>query len=714
MTISGRPIILNVAKNPPQNRATEMLRFAEKGPIPPPHRQTPGRKIRVLLGCPGWPSGVLEIGSWAKREGLAEVIIFQMQPGYACSLDSEDRDYLLPGPVDPEIIDSFRRHGRRLSQESTVERIDPRTWEIRDRKFERTYRVVAADAGLEVFLPTHLDDPRFAAAIRDYARQTGRSRELLDSRQNPSAAAREALLAVGGEFVVKLIEFAPHLVGFRVEGKFPEVKRFIRAVRLFCDCEVVLGGPTATSHPVDALVDSGADYLFAGEAEETFGQFLELAYHWNSKDRQPEIPGLAYRYAGRVCFNTLPGDGYEQTVLDAERLHGPQLRYARNARRPIASDEVLARNRLDWSLLEGFQTEFDSLFFTGGRGCPGECTFCALLHGQTVRTKSAPQILDEIVSADAKVLDGTIKITQWDLFKHVDDPAFKTRLCGWAAIYDEDFFLNRKRAIEFFRLWDQSPLRDRYRLSVQTNPLSLVRADGSPHEETFHWIDRLKPMIQLGAETFNPDLLTRWHKRHDIHQLNTVLDALDRTRQDYTVFQLLTDQDTTADELLESLRLLILNGFKRRRMRIAITAYTIPLYDTDARRLLEYRGFLGPERIRHFTDYESPQPTWMDPLVAELADMADAELQWTLIPEQRDGALRQAFDVVLERIGQERQRMAGDPHGAPSRLAAVNRLWQQGLSVLDEIKEAQFAHPLGQDPNRSAAGRLTTPCATTC
>ena len=46
----------------------------------------------------------------------------------------------------------------------------------------------------------------------------------------------------------------------------------------------------------------------------------------------------------------------------------------------------------------------------------------------------------------------------------------------------------------------------------------------------------------------------------------------------------------------------------------------------------------------------------MDPLVAELADMADAELQWTLIPEQRDGALRQAFDVVLERIGQQRQR----------------------------------------------------------
>jgi radical SAM superfamily enzyme YgiQ (UPF0313 family) len=679
-----------------------------------PRHRAPARKIRVLLGCPGWPSGVLEIGSWAKREGLAEVVILQMQPGYGCRLDLDDRDYLAPGAVDAEIIDSFRRRGRRLSQESSLVRIDRQTWEIRDPTFQRTYRVVEAGQGLDVLLPAHLDHPRFAAAIRDYARRSGRGQELLDRDGNPSAAAREALLAMGGEFVLKLIEFAPHLVGFRVEGKFPEVRRFTAAVRLFCDCEVVLGGPTATSHPVDVLTDSGADYVFAGEAEETFGQFLQLAYHWNSKDRQPEIPGLAYRYAGRVCFNTLPSDGYEQTALDVKRLHGAQLRYARNARRPIASNEVLARNRLDWSLLEGFQTEFDSLFFTGGRGCPGECTFCALLHGQTVRTKSAQQILDEISAADAKVRDGTIKITQWDLFKYVDDPALKTKLSGWAAVYDEDFFLNRKRAIEFFRLWEQSPLKDRYRLSVQTNPLSLVRADGSPHEETFHWIDRLKPMIQLGAETFNPDLLARWHKRHDLRQLNTVLDALDRTRQDYTTFQLLTDQDTTPEELLESLRLLILNGFKRRRMRIASTAYTIPLYDTDARRLLEYRGFLGPERIRHFTDYESPQPSWMDPLVAELADMADAELQWTLIPEKRDGALRQAFEVVLERIGQERERVTGDPACSPSRRASIERLWEQGQATMEEIKEVQFAHPVAQHLGPSAAGKLTTPCATTC
>jgi len=37
-----------------------------------------------------------------------------------------------------------------------------------------------------------------------------------------------------------------------------------------------------------------------------------------------------------------------------------------------------------------------------------------------------------------------------------------------------------------------------------------------------------------------------------------VLDALERTRQDYTVFILLTDFDSTAEELSEGLRLLAL------------------------------------------------------------------------------------------------------------------------------------------------------------
>ncbi len=651
------------------------------------------RKVRILFGSLGWPCGVLEIASWAKQEGLAEAVIFHIQPGYAFRLEPEDRQYLAEGPVDPELIHSFALRNRPLSDDATIRRADRDGWEIHDRRRGWTYRVVDREERLDVYVLESMETPALEAAIRRFAERESRVGRLLDKDGLPSDATRDALASVGGQFLRKLIELEPHVVGFRREGgQFPQIKKSIEAVRLFSNAEIVLGGPTATSHPAEVLEASGADYVFAGEAEEPFNQFLRLAWDRNSKDRQPEIPGLAYRYGGRVYVNTLPVDGYERTALDVEPpLRGRRLREVRCAIRPVSGTELIAATRLDWSLLEGFdRAEFDSLFFTGGRGCPGACTFCAKLHGQEVRAKSARQLLAEIEAADAKVAEGAIGVTRWPLFEHVDDPQMRSKQVIWAAVYDEDFFLHRNRAIEFFGLWDQSPLKERYRLSLQTNPCSMLASDGRAHAELLEWIDRVKPMVQLGAESFHPDPLARWRKRHNVDQLNTVLDALDSTRQDYTVFQLLTDFDTTPEELVETLRLLILNAYRHRRMRIASSPFTIPLYDSETRRLVEYRGMLTPDRVRQFTDYEQPQPGWMDPLAAELADLADAELRFALNPRQRDAALYSAFEVVLERIREETERVERAPGSTDRRKLRVRHLQTQAERAMDRIKEARF------------------------
>ncbi|MBN2475125.1 MAG: cobalamin-dependent protein [Pirellulales bacterium] len=480
-------------------------------------------------------------------------------------------------------------------------------------------------------------------------------------------------------FLQRLKRFDPHVVGFRLEGGgLDEIKRWIAAVRGCCHAEIVLGGPTPTSHPGEVLDECGADYVFAGEAEEAFARFLRVARQRNSKDRQPEISGLAYRYGGRTCVNTLPPDGYGRTVLDTQRLVcSNTLRCLRNGVRPVAPVEVIAANRLDWSLLTGFDGEMDGLYFTGGRGCPGSCTFCARLHGNDVRNKSAAQLLEEIADADAKVAEGTIKLSRWHLFQHVEDPALRKRRVAWAAIYDEDFFLDRRRAIEFFRLWDKGPLPQRYRISLQTNPCSML-AEGSAHDELLYWIDRVKPMVQLGAESFHDDLLLRWRKRHSVRELETVLTALDATRQDYTVFQLLSDFDTTPEELIESLRRMTLSALRHRRMRIASSPFTIPLYDSEVRKRLEFDGRLCRSQATHFTDYERPQPGWMDPLTSELADLADAELQYALQPEHRNGALLQAFEAVVDRIGRQRPSWR------------IRQLQDQASRALEQVKDAQF------------------------
>jgi hypothetical protein len=624
--------------------------------------------------------------------------------------------------VHAELAESFALQGNPLSDKAEVMQSRPGVWEVCDPGRSARYRICELGDKLEVTLPDRFERPEFVAAISQFAESQADCGRFFETDGSLRVEAREALMTVGGGFLLKLFAMRPHVVGRRVEaGQMDEVRRFVRAVRFFSDAEIVLGGPTATSHPFDVLVDSGADYVFAGEAEEPFAMFLRLAWKRNSRDFLAEIPGLAYWYGGRAHHNTLPGDGYEQTALDdlergegscpthvdrslrdrhshlgETRPRGGQgdaghvRRCLRDAIRPTASRDVVASNRLDWSLLEGFEQQFESLYFTGGRGCPGGCTFCAKLHGPEVRVKSARQILEEIEAADAKIADGGLRASRWELFQHVDDPERRHRPMAWAAIYDEDFFLDRRRAVEFFRLWEQSPLRERYRISVQTNPCSLLDAGGKAHAELFQWIDRVKPMVQLGAESFHSEMLRRWHKRHTVAQLRTVLDALDATRQDYSVFILLTDFESTPEEVIEALRLLIMEAFRRRRMRIASSAFTIPLYDSDTRKLLDYGGRLGGGRVRHFTDYEAPQPGWLDPLAADLADLADAELRFALNLPQRDGAIMAALEAVLERLAREEATLRAEPSAGVARHARVGPLRDQAQWAVEQIKEARF------------------------
>lgn len=624
------------------------------------------RPVRVLFACLGWPCGILDLASWIERLRLAQACVFQVRPGRLFTLLPVVGELLGEGEASGELIEQLARQGLRLGGRSHLRPASdprfPKAYLLSDEDHGLIYRLVPQAGGVVVEQPDQLEP----AGLERHA---------------PSDQLEEALAAVGRDFLRKLFDFRPHVVGFRVEaGDLERVRQWTGIVHRLSTTAVILGGPTATSHPRELLAESGADFVFAGDAEEPLAALLRAAVTPNGRDLLPAIDGLAYRYGGRIYVNTLPADGYERTALD-DPLCGRLPQGA--AIRPQVSAEVLQANVLDWNLLENFRAPLESLYFTGGRGCPGRCAFCARLHGTTVRTKKARQLLDEIAAADRLVSEGRLRATQWNLFAHTAEPPTANRLLRWAAVYDEDFFLDRRRAIEFFDRWEQSDLRHRYRLSVQTNPCSLLHA-GRPDAELFKRIARLKPMVQLGAESFNDDVLRRWRKRHTSAQCETVLDALDAAAMDYTCFALLTDFDTTPAELIESLRSLALSALRHRRMRIASNPFTIPLYDSETRRRLEYSGRLEG-RIRRFTDYERPQPGWMDPLVAQLADAADAELQWGLELEHRDAALRAAVAAVVAQLSRQ---------GPSARLPHA-----QAVAALDHVDQAWRRASLGRANN---------------
>jgi hypothetical protein len=333
------------------------------------------RLPRLLLATCGWPSGILDLGSWIRRQGLAEVVVFQMQPAFVFRLDGSFRDELNSGRLSERLRDEFEQHGFELAPFASAERETRAEWVIRDDDSKIVFRLVEGEQSIDVLLvenlkyPIHpLDsrvrshDPRPTqfgdadsgwhvpersegrgepenATATPFAEAQGRATPLnwrTHSCSNPQEAggkgqlvprdnarelaASDTLKWLGGAMLARLGQFRPHVVGFRIEGgQFEEICRYIRAVRAVSDAEIILGGPTATSHPVEVLEQCGADYLFVGEAEEPLAQFLRLARRRNSRDHLTEIPGLVYRFAGRTYVNTLPTDGYGQASVQGPR-----------------------------------------------------------------------------------------------------------------------------------------------------------------------------------------------------------------------------------------------------------------------------------------------------------------------------------------------------------------------------------------------------------
>jgi len=625
MFLSNGLPILNVATR----EELPIISQAEITPTLPKEIQK--SRPKVLFGAVDWPAGLIEVASWAKREDVADPVVFRMEP-------VKRRDVFLVTEKTKQLI-------RLYAAKNHVER---------------------------------------SVYFRD------------DHRLRDDVV--EAIASVGEKFIEKLIAHSPQVVGFRAEGhKIDELKTRLRAVRLFSDAHVVLGGPTVMSHPVDVLDRTGADYVLAGEAELTFNDLMKVL---GARDRKamltPEdrkhmstIPGLAYRHAGKTFHNTLMEDGYGRTILDdGTVMTGDERKRLTYLKRPFAPDEVMEANVLDWSLLENFDTKtIRALNYIGSRGCPGLCTFCSRLHGRTFRAKSAKSLMDEVIRLDKAVESGWIKAEVGEVYKLVPDPAWNTRKGSWLNLLDEDFFLDRKRAFEFLQLWEGSPLKDKYRLNLQTNPKSLLRDDGQVDEELLGFIDRLKIHTNVGAESFNDEVLSRWRKRHNSTELKTVLDGLDRTGQDYTVYIILADYDTTPDEYMESLRLLVVNAIRRKNMYSSVNVCTQPHYDSDIRKSLEFSGRLTDRSVKCIEDYYRVHPQLGDTIVMNLLDESSVWFAGIITrPEDQRLTHTQAF-IRAKKYIDDSYESAED--GSP-RKKTLERLKTKALEAHAEICDIEY------------------------
>jgi len=182
----------------------------------------------------------------------------------------------------------------------------------------------------------------------------------------------------------------PDLVGFSVWTDFwYPTWETIRLTRgKLPECKIILGGPHCLVYPREALEYSDADYLVAGDGEDTL---IGLLDGLSSGRPAADLPGLWRKEGTRI----IPPATAIAVVDDLDRIPNP--------------DRTLLPHEEYSSILN--PNDYETTMVTS-RGCPHRCVFCKM-HAQEVHARSAEQVIREfreIASlgiSDVQVYDDT-------------------------------------------------------------------------------------------------------------------------------------------------------------------------------------------------------------------------------------------------------------------------------------------------------------------
>lgn len=189
---------------------------------------------------------------------------------------------------------------------------------------------------------------------------------------------------------------------------------------------VCFGGWHPTLYPKETLGLGLVDYVVIGEGEETFSALAGVLQH----NRQPEEHVL--RNVTGIGFRDADGNA----VITAPRLPVTKL------------DDISfpAYDLLDLKRYSNILADSaDNIAILTTRGCPHSCTFCDIRKSR-YRYRSPEKVMEEI--------------------RYWHDKG----ICEF-YIQDDNFTINRKRAVELCRLIIDSGLKVRYKISSRVDHL---------------------------------------------------------------------------------------------------------------------------------------------------------------------------------------------------------------------------------------------------
>jgi anaerobic magnesium-protoporphyrin IX monomethyl ester cyclase len=181
---------------------------------------------------------------------------------------------------------------------------------------------------------------------------------------------------------------------------------------------VVLGGPLATTLPMELLSASRADFAVMGEGEQTI---ISLVSALKQNGNTGNVRGIAYRKDGKIEINepVIP-------IADLDSIPFPA--------RHLLKMELYSRDHFgSFGIKIRELGKIKSTNLISSRGCPYQCTFCFKdMWGNRWRARSARNIIGEMESL------------------------YDTYGINGFFFNDDTFVLDSKRVFEFCRLLGES------------------------------------------------------------------------------------------------------------------------------------------------------------------------------------------------------------------------------------------------------------------
>lgn len=240
------------------------------------------------------------------------------------------------------------------------------------------------------------------------------------------------------------------------------------------DLRTVCGGIHPTLFPEQTISNELIDMVVIGEGEYTA---LDLADHLSGGLDISDVAGIVYKKNGKVIRNPdrQPSDINKEPFLNYGLLN---------------ISEVINSDLSNW----GGPRRIRALSIITGRGCPYQCTFCvnnAVLK-KKFRFKDAGRILDEIESLVKKYSVECIRFQ------------------------DEEFFVSKKRLLEFLDGLEKRNIKIRWVADVRANHF----IDGYITIELAKRIKRLGCLYwTLGVESASKRILEKIKKNITLEQV---------------------------------------------------------------------------------------------------------------------------------------------------------------------------------------------------